>query len=81
MSTIQQELESFTRFAEQKIRSVGADVSIDELYDQWREGHSTPDDAAAITASLRDMENGERGREFADFADDFSKRNGISEPQ
>ncbi|MEX0726474.1 MAG: hypothetical protein WD065_09420 [Planctomycetaceae bacterium] len=81
MSSLQHDLESFTRFAQQKIHTAGEELSIDDLYDQWRENHSTPDDAAAIAASVRDMENGKKGRDFAAFADEFTKRNGISEPQ
>ena len=79
MASIQQELESFTQFARQKIRAGGAVASMDELYDQWREEHSASADAAAVLAALRDMEQGEEGRDFDAFAEDFSKRNGIPE--
>lgn len=77
MASIQQELESFTQFARQKIQAGGPDVSMDELYDQWREAHFASEDAAAILASIRDMEQGEKGRDFSAFAGDFAKRNEI----
>jgi len=79
MASIQRELDSFTRFARQRIEAAGGAVSMDDLYDQWREGHSASEDASAVLAALRDMERGEKGRDFSAFVDDFSKRNGIPE--
>jgi anthranilate phosphoribosyltransferase len=79
MASIQQDLESFTQFARQRIQAEGPALSMDELYDQWRERHSAPEDAAAILASVRDMEKGETGRDFAAFAEGFSKQNQIPE--
>ena len=79
MASIQQELESFTQFARQRIQTGGAVVSMDELYEQWRDSHFAQEDAAAILASLRDMETGQTGRDFAAFADEFARRNGIPE--
>lgn len=81
MTSIQQELESFTKFAAAKIQAGVSASSIDELYDQWREVHASPEDALAIAASLRDMATGETGRGFNSFAEDFRQRNGMAEQQ
>lgn len=74
MTTLRQEIESFTTFAQAKIAQ-GTNVSIDELYDQWREGHPSTEDELAIRASLRDLANGETGRPFEEFAAEFRQRN------
>jgi len=81
MASIQQELESFTQFAQQRILAGGNALSMDDLYDQWRERHSASEDAAAILASVADMEKGETGRDFSNFAEDFSRRNEIPDAQ
>lgn len=78
MASIQQDLDSFNSFVEQKIRA-GADAgSIDDLYDQWREAHTSTEDAAAVAASLRDMQNGETGRNFDAFASEFARQNPLT---
>ena len=65
MTTTQQDLDSFTSFARQRIESGQRDLSIDELFDQWRA--ENPSDAeyaenvAAINASIQDFKNGDRG--------------------
>lgn len=79
MSSIQQELESFTRFASARIADGKAASSIDDLYDQWRDEHASAEDALAVAASLRDMARGETGREFSEFASEFRQRNQIAE--
>ncbi len=77
MATIQQEIESFNTFVREKVGSGGC-TSMDDLYDQWRELHPAAEDALAIQASIRDMQNGDTGRPFEEFAEAFRKRNGIS---
>ena len=72
-------IESFSEFAKAKVDQAGNDLSIDDLYDEWRTQHPPADDLLAIKASLRDMENGETGRSFDDFAAEFRYRNGIRE--
>lgn len=67
MTTTQEELESFYRFAIEQLANDGTENTIDELYDQWRYENLTPEDlaenVAAIQASIDDMNNGERGRD------------------
>ena len=77
MSTIQQELESFTGFVQQWIRVGQTGLSIDELYDQWRAESLSAEDALAVSASLQDIENGETGRDFSDFAQEFTDQKGL----
>ena len=72
-------IESFSRFAKAKVDQSGNDLSIDELFDEWRIQHPPAEDWLAIKASLRDLEQGETGRPFAEFADEFRQRNGIHE--
>ena len=65
MATADQELDSFTSYARQKIESGQRDLSIDELFDQWRSENPSDElyaeNVAAIQASIRDFKNGERG--------------------
>ena len=65
MTTTQQELNSFTSYAQQIILSGRHDLSIDELFDQWRtenpSDESYAENLAAINASIRDFKDGERG--------------------
>ena len=72
-------IESFSEFAKAKVDQAGNDLSIDDLYDEWRTQHPPADDLLAIKASLRDMENGDTGRSFDDFAAEFRRLNGIRE--
>jgi hypothetical protein len=77
MATIEQELESFARFAKAKIDRGETALSIDVLFDAWRLQHPSEEDALAIRASIRDMEKGEKGRAFENFAGEFRDRNDI----
>lgn len=70
-------IESFSQFARARVDQAGSDLAIDDLYDEWRAQHPPEDDLLAIKASLRDMEQGETGRPFDDFAAAFRSRNGI----
>lgn len=81
MTMLQNELESFTKFARERIDAGKSPHSIDELYDEWREAHASLEDKLAVAASLRDMEAGETGRDFETFANDFRQRNSVAEEQ
>jgi hypothetical protein len=75
------DLQSFYQFAEQRVRSVGSDQTLDQLYAEWRASHPLPDEleqnVRAVQASLRDMDAGETGRPIDEFAAEFRQRNGI----
>lgn len=72
-------IESFAQFARAQVRQRGENLPIDELFDEWRILNPPPDDWPAIRVSLRDMESGETGRSFGDFATEFRLRNDIRE--
>lgn len=65
MSTIEQDLQSFTAFAQGHISSGAMAESLDELFDRWRQ--QIPSDelhaenVAAINAAIADFQNGDRG--------------------
>jgi hypothetical protein len=65
MTTAAQELASFTIYAQQRIDSGEVDLSLDELFDQWRAENPSnelyAENVAAIQASLNDFRNGQRG--------------------
>ena len=64
MATTQDQLDDFHRFATDKL-GTGAGGSLEELPDQWHLLNAIPeehaDNVAAVKASLRDMQNGDRG--------------------
>jgi hypothetical protein len=72
-------IESFTRYAKEKVDREGNDLSIDDLFDEWRTQYPLADDLLAIKASLRVMENGETGRPFDEFSAEFRLRNNIQQ--
>lgn len=65
MATTEQELDSFTIYARQRIQAGHRDLTIDELFDQWRAENPSDEqyaeNVAAINASIKDFKNGERG--------------------
>ncbi len=66
-------IDDFSIFAKARL-GVDACASIDELYDEWRQKAFRDLDAAAIAASLRDVERGERGEPVETFLADFEER-------
>lgn len=81
MSDTQQELEGFYQFASRQIVLGQGDRTLSDLFDEWRSQQILPqevfDNALAVKAALRDIEGGEKGRPFAEFARDFCDRNNI----
>ena len=77
MATSEQEINSFSAFAKSRIKNGGDQFSLAELLDEWTIQNPPSEDALAIQASIRDMENGDTGRPFQEFADQFRKRNNI----
>jgi len=65
MSTAEQDIASFASFALQKLEAGQRDVTIDELFDQWRIENPSAEqyaqNVAAIQASINDINAGERG--------------------
>lgn len=65
MATAEQDLDSFASYVRQRIETGQHDLSIDELFDQWRAENPSDEhyaeNVAAINASMKDFQSGERG--------------------
>ena len=72
-------IDNFAQFAREQVHQRGEGLPIDELFDEWRVLHPPAEDWLAIQASLRDMERGETGRPFEEFAAEFRQRNDLRE--
>lgn len=70
MTTLQQ-IDDFANFARQLAEAEGEHVPMDDLYDRWREQAYRDEDRAAVLASIRDFENGDRGRPVQEFLADL----------
>ena len=73
----EQQLDAFSDFAKSRIEKGAAATSLVELLDEWLMITPPAEDLLAIQASLRDMEAGETGQEFAAFVTEFRTRNGL----
>lgn len=76
MSTTQH-LEHFNMFAKNQLL-VDAERSMDDLYFAWRQKTCEDSDSLAVQASIRDLENGERGHPIDEFLADFDRQRGAS---
>ena len=74
MATTEREIDGFAQFAKAQLGRGGENLSLDDLLDQWRIQHPPAEDALAIKASIRDMDRGEAGRPFDQFAGEFRQR-------
>ena len=70
-------IEDFAQFARERVNQRGEDFPIDDLFDEWLTQQPPKEDWLAIKASLRDLEYGETGRPFEEFAVEFRQRNDI----
>ncbi|MDA0591367.1 MAG: hypothetical protein O2820_24975 [Planctomycetota bacterium] len=52
MAVIQQQIESFHRFAKSRAKDGDSDLTMDELYDLWRAENLPPEELAESLASL-----------------------------
>ena len=81
IETTQHQLRQFHEFALAKLRNGGSEFSIDELFDQWRLDHPSPEEheanCKAVAASIRDFDGGERGVPAEQFMKDFRSRNDV----
>jgi hypothetical protein len=80
MSTTSDELQQFYVFARHRLHEVSGET-LDDIYAEWRSSNPRADvldqDAKAVKASLRDLDEGELGRPVGEFATEFRRRNGI----
>lgn len=72
MTTIDQ-IDDFAQFAK-RLLAGGHNLTIDDLYDQWRRQALKDTDRLAVQASLRDVEKGERGQPVEEFLADFESQ-------
>ncbi len=65
-AVVANELERFHQFVEDKLASLSADLSPEEVLSEWRTTHPSPDDLSesvvAVKQALADMRAGDRGR-------------------
>ena len=68
MTATLQQLNSFHRFAMEKLNSGSVDLSLEDLFGMWQIENATPEqrnrDVLAVKAAIRDLENGDRGIPF-----------------
>jgi hypothetical protein len=81
MATTTQELQSFYRYAEQRLHNGGSELSLQDLFEEWRASNPTPEElhtnVLAVRAALRDLDAGEKGQSIEGFVTEFERRNGI----
>jgi hypothetical protein len=81
MATATQELQSFYQFAEQRLRNGGSDLTLDDLFGEWRACNPMTEElqtnVLAVRAALRDLDAGEKGQPIEEFLAEFERRNGI----
>ncbi|HMO15649.1 MAG TPA: hypothetical protein PKD64_15420 [Pirellulaceae bacterium] len=70
MTQISEQINQFREFALSRLSSGKQDVSIDELYDEWRmlnpDSEKSEADAKAVSASLNDYHRGIKGKSAED---------------
>jgi hypothetical protein len=83
MSSTEHDLTSFSNFARHAIASGQIDLSIDELFDQWRVENPSDvlytENVAAIRASLNDFKSGERGTAAGEHSSQLRREFGLPE--
>jgi hypothetical protein len=83
MSTTDQDLDSFSNFARQRLTEGEVQLSIDELFDLWRSENPSDvldsENAAAIQASITDFKNGERGTVAGEHSRQLRREFGVPE--
>ena len=83
MPTSLDQLHSFQAYATARLQTGGAQLELDDLLDEWKSQHTEyqtgPDDALAVSASLRDIERGARGALVEDVIDDLKTRYHVAE--
>jgi hypothetical protein len=83
MSTTEQDLSSFTSFARKQIAAGQSNLTIDELFEQWR-SENPPDElyaenVAAINASIQDYRRGDRGSLAGQHSAQLRREYGLGE--
>lgn len=83
MTTTEHDLASFSSYVRQRIESGMHDLTIDELFDQWRvENPSSQlyaENVAAINASIQDFKHGERGTVAGEHSAQLRREFGVAD--
>jgi len=85
MSTTEDDLRSFTAFAQERIsRGEAGDLGLAELFDLWMLHHPTDSERehniAAINASINDFLTGEHGTPAGEHSRELRRKYGLNEP-
>lgn len=80
MSSTATQLAAFQHFATARIADGPSDLTIDELFDEWRLTNPSEEELGkstrAIAASLRDLDSGETGRSADQVLDELRAKYG-----
>ncbi len=68
MTTIERELDSFQQYVQSRIAATPDRESLDSLYDEWRSGHPSAEDIAAVREGVAAFQNGDRGRPAGEWS-------------
>lgn len=83
MSTAEQDLNRFTRYARERIEAGQDDLSIDELFDQWRAENPSneqfAENVAAVRTSIEDFKAGDRGTAVGEHSTHLRRQVGLSD--
>jgi hypothetical protein len=81
MATVEKELAEFTSYARRQLDAGRSDLSIDELFDQWRIENPSDDqfaeNVAAVQASIQDFKRGDRGTIAAEHSAQLRREFGL----
>lgn len=76
--SIQKEIESFSSFALYQASVSGDELTLDDLYQQWRAENPTPatreTDLQAVKAALLALEDGDRGTPAGELSAELRSR-------
>ena len=65
MATTHEEIDSFSRFAKEKLDQCGEELSMEDMFDLWRIENPNPEqlteDVLAVKVAIRDLNAGDRG--------------------
>jgi hypothetical protein len=82
MSTAEQDLNHFTSFARERIEAGQDNLSLDELFDQWRAENPSEElfaeNVAAVQAAIADFKRGDRGTIAAEHSAQLRSEYGAS---
>ena len=83
MSVTTEQIDSFHRFATNRLKNGSEGLSMDELYDEWRTQHFSPEEihenVLAVRAAIRDMENGDTGQDADDVIAELRDELGLGD--